>query len=146
MSKSRILVTIYVLTIIVTIFNLVGFIKDSAFYSTNSLPQGEFMYSSMSPDGNKTVRIFKVENSIGKAIRGELVIINEDGTDKVRNIYWCVGEENAMTGWQSGDIVTINDINIDTNDEDYAFDSRRELEYEDIATLRIKQNYTYEKE
>ncbi|MBQ9977862.1 MAG: hypothetical protein IJP21_04655 [Clostridia bacterium] len=138
MSKNKILITVYVLTIIVTLFNLVGFIKDSAFYSTNSLPQGEFLYASMSPDGNKTVRIFKVENSIGKAIRGELVILNDDGTDTVRNIYWSVGEDNAMTGWQTEDIVTINDINIDTTDEDYAFDSRRELEYNDIATLKIK--------
>ena len=138
MSKNKILITVYVLTIIVTLFNLVGFIKDSAFYSTNSLPQGEFLYASMSPDGNKTVRIFKVENSIGKAIRGELVILNDDGTDTVRNIFWSVGEDNAMTGWQTEDIVTINDINIDTTDEDYAFDSRRELEYNDIATLKIK--------
>lgn len=138
MSKNKILITVYVLTIIVTLFNLVGFIKDSVFYSTNSLPQGEFLYASMSPDGNKTVRIFKVENSIGKAIRGELVILNDDGTDTVRNIYWSVGEDNAMTGWQTEDIVTINDINIDTTDEDYAFDSRRELEYDDIATLKIK--------
>ena len=138
MSKNKILITVYVLTIIVTLFNLVGFIKDSAFYSTNSLPQGEFLYASMSPDGNKTVRIFKVENSIGKAIRGELVILNDDGTDTVRNIYWSVGEDNAMTGWQTEDIVTINDINIDTTDEDYAFDSRRELEYNDITTLKIK--------
>ena len=140
MSKNKILITVYVLTIIVTLFNLVGFIKDSAFYSTNSLPQGEFLYASMSPDGNKTVRIFKVENSIGKAIRGELVILNDDGTDTVRNIYWSVGEDNAMTGWQTEDIVTINDINIDTTDEDYAFDSRRELEYDNIATLKMKQN------
>ena len=138
MSKNKILITVYVLTIIVTLFNLVGFIKDSAFYSTNSLPQGEFLYASMSPDGNKTVRIFKVENSIGKAIRGELVILNDDGTDTVRNIYWSVGEDNAMTGWQTEDIVTINDINIDTTDEDYAFDSRRELQYNDIATLKVK--------
>lgn len=140
MSKNKILITVYVLTIIVTLFNLVGFIKDGAFYSTNSLPQGEFLYASMSPDGNKTVRIFKVENSIGKAIRGELVILNDDGTDTVRNIYWSVGEDNAMTGWQTEDIVTINDINIDTTDEDYAFDSRRELEYDNIATLKMKQN------
>lgn len=138
MSKSRILITVYVLAIIVTLFNLVGFIKDSAFYSTKSLPKGEFLYASMSPNGNKTVRIFKVENSIGKAIRGELVILNDDGTDTVRNIYWSVGEDNAMTGWQTEDIVTINDINIDTTDEDYAFDSRRELRYNDIATLKIK--------
>ena len=140
MSKNRIIITVYALTIIVTLFNLVGFVKDSAFYSAKSLPQGEFLYASMSPDGNKTVRIFKVENSIGKAIRGELVILNDDGTDTVRNIYWSVGEDNAMTGWQTGDIVTINDINIDTTDEDYAYDSRRELEYDNIATLKMKQN------
>ncbi|MBR6573164.1 MAG: hypothetical protein IKK77_05570 [Clostridia bacterium] len=135
MSKSKLLITVYVLAIIVTLFNIVGFIKDSAFYNTKTLPQGEFLYASMSPDGNKTVRIFKVENSIGKAIRGELVILNNDGTDQIRNIYWCVGEDNAMTGWQTGDIVTINNINIDTTDEDYVFDSRRELEH-NIAVLK----------
>ena len=135
MSKSKLLITVYVLAVIVTLFNIVGFIKDSAFYNTKTLPYGEFLYASMSPDGNKTVRIFKVENSIGKAIRGELVILNDDGTDQIRNIYWCVGEDNAMTGWQTGDIVTINNINIDTTDEDYAFDSRRELEH-NIAVLK----------
>ena len=138
MSKSKLLITVYVLAIIVTLFNIVGFIKDSAFYNTKTLPQGEFLYASMSPDGNKTVRIFKVENSIGKAIRGELVILNDDGTDQIRNIYWCVGEDNAMTGWQTGDIVTINNINIDTTDEDYVFDSRRELEH-NIAVLKMRQ-------
>lgn len=126
MSKKRALTTIYVSAIIVTLLNLAGFVKDSFFYSAKTLPQGEFMYASMSPSGNKTVRIFKIENSIGKAIRGELVILNYDGTDEVRNIYWCVNEENAMTGWQSEDVVTINNINIDTTDSDYIFDSRKE--------------------
>ena len=139
MSKNKILITVYVTAVAVTIFNLVWFLKDSVYYNTRSLPQGEFMYASMSPGGDKTVRIFKVENSIGKAVRGELVILNDDGTDTVRNIYWCVDETNAMTGWQNEDIVTINDINIDTTDTDYAFDSRRELEFDDIATLRVKQ-------
>ena len=126
MSKKRLLTIIYISTVIVTVFNLIGFIKDSFFYNLKVLPQGQFVYASMSPDGNKTVRIFKIENSIGKAIRGELITLNDDGTDEVRNIYWCVGEENAMTGWQSEDIVTINSINIDTTDSDYIFDSRRE--------------------
>ncbi len=140
MSKQRLLTTIYVSAILVTVLNLIGFAKDSFFYNAKTLPQGEFMYASMSPDGNKTVRIFKVENSMGKAIRGELVVLNDDGTDTVRNIYWCTHEENAMTGWQSENIVTINDIDIDTTDLDYVYDSRRERKNENITILRIRQN------
>ncbi len=126
MSKKRLFTTIYVSAIVVSLLNLIGFVKDSFFYNLKALPQGEFIYASMSPDGNKTVRIFKIENSMGKAIRGELVILNEDGTEDIRNIYWCVGEESAMTGWQSEDVVKINNIDIDTTDSDYAFDSRKE--------------------
>lgn len=126
MKKNRLFLCVYIVAFAVIIFNLVFFVKDALFYTIDSLPQGDFLYSAMSPDGNHTLRIFRVSNCLGTGIRGELITINDDGTDTRRNIYWQTGESNAFSGWQDATVVTINDINIDIT-LDYTYDCRREI-------------------
>ena len=112
------------LTLVVMLFHLVCFCIDSFFYNINDVPQGQFLFSSMSPTGQYTLKLYLVDGGkhLGKGIRGELVDI-ADGTAK--NVYWVVGEETAIVGWAAETVVSINGHTVDVSK--YVFDWRREL-------------------
>ena len=103
----RLLITI--LTAAVVLFNTTYFIIDSFFYNINSLPTGEFLFSSMSPTGEYTLKMYSVYGgkTLGNAIRGEVVFIE---TGKIKNVYWQADEKTAMVSWFSDAIVTITTI------------------------------------
>jgi len=113
----RLLITI--LTAAVVLFNTTYFIIDSFFYNINSLPTGEFLFSSMSPTGEYTLKMYSVYGgkTLGNAIRGEVVFIE---TGKIKNVYWQADEKTAMVSWFSDAIVTINNNNVDiANNNNY---------------------------
>lgn len=124
---------IILLTLVVTLFNLGGMISDSFFYDLKDLPTGEFLFPTMSPDGKKTVRIYKVEiNSLGTAIRGELVWVDEKNITNTKNIYWQTGKTSAMVAWQNENTVLIDDHFISVFGEGY--DSRKQIELPEAST------------
>lgn len=101
-----------ILTIIVVLFNITFFIVDSFFYNIDTLPTGDFLFSSMSPTGEYTLKMYSVYGgeTLGNAIRGEIVYIE---TGEVKNVYWKAAEKTAIVSWLSDSIVNINNNNVD---------------------------------
>ena len=113
MMKNKIFrLSITISTVIVVLFNITFFVIDSFFYNIDNLPVGEFLFSSMSPTGDYTLKMYSVYGgeTLGNAIRGEIVSI-ENG--KVRNVYWQSDEKTAVVSWLSDSIVNINNNNVD---------------------------------
>ncbi|MDO4742425.1 MAG: DUF5412 family protein [bacterium] len=106
MKKTGKLISIILAVVIV--LNVGFFISDSFFYNIDTLPKGEFLFSSMSPTGQYTVRFYVVNagKTLSSAIRGELVDVN---TGDVKNIYWEAGVNNAFAGWLSDTIISVNE-------------------------------------
>ncbi|MBQ6816035.1 MAG: hypothetical protein IJP26_02235 [Clostridia bacterium] len=125
MKKKVLLSSLIILTLTVTFFNLGYIIKNSFYDNIEVLPEGEFLYSSMSPDGENTVSVYRVENDKMVAIRGALVKVTENGNISETNIFWQVGADSAIVGWHSNRTVSINNQIIDVTSENY-YDSRND--------------------
>ncbi len=82
------------------------------------LPEGELLFSSVSPAGTSQVNFYVVKNSIGSAIRGEKV----DGNSRF-NIYWQTGTDTADTVWVDEYRIVINGMTINVLTD--KFDCRR---------------------
>lgn len=124
MRIKKITACLLCLAIFVSLFNIAFVIKDTFFDNIESLPQGDFLYSSLSPDGENTVSLYKVKMPGGFAIRGAAVRLDENGKKIERNIFWQLGADSAIVGWVSNNSVVINDkvINVDT---EMVYDSRK---------------------
>lgn len=119
MKSKKINKIIVILCLIITILNLFGTTIHSFFYSMDDLPKGDFLFSAMSNDTKKTLKIYRVEViNLGTGIRGEL-ITNEDGKEIKRNIYWQINKENAIVSWVNSETVMINGEKININEEGY---------------------------
>ncbi len=123
MRIKRITAVLLTAILIVSAFNVGWIIKDSFFDNIEVLPEGEFLYSSLSPDGETTVSLYKVNMQGSTAIRGAVVTLQEDGTKHERNIFWQLGTDNAIVGWVSNNTVSINEQLIDIT-TDAVYDSR----------------------
>lgn len=120
---KKIGVILVALAFLVTIVNMAFLFKDAFFYTMEDLPEGEFLYSSLSPSGEKTIKIYRVDSVFGKGVRGELVTLHSDGEIDVKNIFWHTDVENAVTGWVDDSTVKINNVEINTSKSE-VFDSR----------------------
>lgn len=126
---KKVCVILVIITFIITAVNLVFSFGDTFFYDTEDLPEGEFLYSSLSPSGEKTLKVYRVKSNLGTAVRGELVTLKENGEMEESNIFWCTGIDNAVTGWINDSVVKINNTEIDTAKNEI-FDSRHMMENE----------------
>ena len=93
---KKVCVILVVITFIVTAVNLGFSFSDAFFYDTQDLPEGEFLYSSLSPSGEKTLKIYRVDSTLGKGIRGELVTFSDSSEMKSENIFWHTCIDNAI--------------------------------------------------
>lgn len=118
MKNKILLKVITIVFAIVILFNMVFLIVDFFFYNIKTLPEGEFLFSSMSPNGEHTVKVFLVDagNNLGKGIRGELFCVE---TGKTKNIYWSINEDNAFVGWVSDTVISINGSSVNIDDDPY---------------------------
>lgn len=123
---KRILSVLVLLTFFITLFNLVFAVRDSFFYDIEDLPSGEFLYSSMSPSGERTVKFYKVESVMGNAVRGEVISSDKKGNSVSRNIYWKIGPSTVVSGWLDDASISIDGDVVNTSTDDF-FDCRREL-------------------
>ena len=125
MKIKKITACLLSLAILVSAFNLVFIIRDTFFDDIESLPEGEFLYSSLSPDGENTVSLYKVKMPGGFAIRGTSVNLDENGVKSERNIFWQLGADSAIVGWVSDNTVSINEkiLNVESGT---VYDSRRD--------------------
>jgi len=126
--KYRISEFVFVMIFIfVMVFNMVGLAVNAFSKDINDLPTGSFLYSTMSPDGNSTLKVYRVSiNNIGTAIRGEVITKNQNGETVTKNIYWQTDKKSAIASWEDSSTVTINDERIEINGKPY--DSRKEIE------------------
>lgn len=108
---------IMALTVIV---NLVFFAIDNFTNDMDDLPEGRFLFSTMSTDPQQTytVQLYHVseEDSLKDAVRAVRIT---NATGEKKNIYWVVGETNAMVTWDSEFTVVINDKKIDIRTQVY---------------------------
>lgn len=99
----------YFVAFAVLLLNILFMIKDRFFYDIEDLPEGQFLYSSLSPTAEKSVHIYLIETPNGVATRGELIVFEENGEPKYQNIYWQLGVENVMVDWlEEGKMVRID--------------------------------------
>ncbi|MBR3961326.1 MAG: hypothetical protein IKK13_03835 [Clostridia bacterium] len=113
MKSKKLVIGLIALSIAVSLVNIAFTVKDSYFDNIEYLPEGEFLYSSLSPDGETTVSIYKVSGMKRSAIRGAVVSVNEQGEREERNIFWQVGTDNALSGWVDNTTISINDKEVD---------------------------------
>ena len=118
--KKTAFIVVSVLMAITTIVNVVFFAIDNFSNSLEGLPEGKFLFSTMStdPEQSYTVQIYRIsdKDGPGDAIRG--VRVNNRNGEK-RNFYWVVGETNATVTWDSEFVVVINDRKIDVRTQVY---------------------------
>lgn len=106
--------------------NVFFFVYDNFFYSINQLPQGEHLVSATSQSGRFTVGMYKIENNMGVALRGELY---DNKTKTLKNVYWENFTDKAEIFWLNETMISINGNVIDITVDH--FDSRRPI-IEDI--------------
>jgi hypothetical protein len=103
MKSKKALIILTIIAFAVTIFNTVGMVFDTFFYTMEDLPKGTFCDTDTSPDGTKVVNAYVIENPLGNAVRCEVV---EGG--ETRNFFWKVGAESANVQFTDNDRVYIN--------------------------------------
>lgn len=96
----------YLLAAVVVILNLVITIRESAFFNIQELPAGRLMYSCESPQGERTLNVYRVENALGTAIRGE--VVKQDG--ERQNVFWQTNLENVEVSWLDDSTVVIDSL------------------------------------
>ncbi|MBQ8202767.1 MAG: hypothetical protein IJZ75_00610 [Clostridia bacterium] len=107
MKKNIFFIIVYALTLIISAVNVAITIKDNLFFDINSLPQGNYSYSVASPTGDKVLNIYVVENSLGAAVRGEIV---SGGVAK--NVFWQTDTAAVASYWENNDVVNVNELSI----------------------------------
>ena len=95
---------------------LMMFAAWSFFLNMGSLPEGELMATSISPDGEYTVNLYLCGGNATTAdsVRGEVV-----SEGKKRNIYWQYKEFNFDIRWESDTEVNINGVILDVRTDTY---------------------------
>lgn len=96
----------YLLAAVVVILNLVITIRESAFFNIEELPSGRLLYSCESPQGKRTLNVYRVENALGTAIRGE--VVKQDG--ERQNVFWQTNLENVEVSWLDDSTVVIDSL------------------------------------
>ncbi len=125
MRKSKLFIILYVLCAVVIIINSFLFINDEFFYDIDSLPQGKFVYSSLSPLGDKTALLYCVDSPHGQAVRVELVEFDTDMSVKQeKNIYWEIGKNSVTIYWENNNNIVIDGVPLNTAKNE-VFDGRR---------------------
>ncbi len=120
MKKKIPFIAIILLAFLVTVFNTAFSVYGSLFSDINELPVGNHISDIPSPDNNSVISVFKVENSLGSAIRCEY----KSGDKKARNIFWQTDVEDVEIYWTDNEIVNINAVEIDAAKGGF-YDSRR---------------------
>lgn len=118
MKKNIVFQVLYILTFLIIIVNTVTAAVQSLYPDISDLPEGTFIKSSVSPDGNSRVDFYLVENNLGVAVRGERV-----SGSKRTNIYWQTDIYDVEVQWIDEYGIVINEIPINIKTD--KFDSRR---------------------
>jgi hypothetical protein len=100
------------------VVNSVYLVLDNVYVDISDVPNGEFVRSYNSPNGDRELKFYLVETNIGSGVR-----ITQTRYNKTENIFWQINENDVNLYWQSNDFVDINGIILDLSKGD-SFDSR----------------------
>ncbi len=106
--KKKIFMSFYILAALVACVNGFFAVRDTVSFDMKDLPKGVEIHSVASPNGNRVLNVYLVENALGTAIRGE---VKNNG--KTHNVYWQTGLSDVEYGWIDNDYLIINDVAID---------------------------------
>lgn len=124
-KKIKKKVGVFLLTIasicILLFISLVGYTYYYYGYSMATLPKGEFITESNSPDGTYTLRAYRINGGATSPllIRGELIF--NKNNKRAKNIYWNKKENFAVITWNTNEMVTINNHPIKIPNGKYDF-------------------------
>lgn len=118
----------YILVFLIFAANMFFYVKDQFFYTMEALPEGQYLYSSMSPDSSRSAEVYRIDTPKGRAIRVEVRTFDfaneENIVSNEKNVYWEVDKSVVTVGWEDNDIITI-DSHILNISEGETYDSRR---------------------
>lgn len=109
----------YILAAVTVLFNTAFAIEDGIFYDINQLPTGVLKGSVTSPDGNKTLNVYEINNSIGSAVRAEI----SDGKT-LRNVYWQTDIKDVKFSFVNDNVISVDEVVLDITGPD-VYDCRR---------------------
>lgn len=121
MKKTAAFKIFYIAALFITLVNVFFFVKDAFFFKMSDLPNGKFAASLDSPNGVGKVSMYRVENSLGSAIR---VQYNSTDGKKHTNIFWQTDIDNADMEWINDENIKVNNIMINVAKGGY-YDCRR---------------------
>lgn len=98
----------YFVTALVVILNTAVSVKNNLFFDINSLPDGSLTQTISSPDGKHTLKLYSISNSLGAAVRGELV-----SGGKETNVFWQTGLDSVEARWVDNNNVIIDGMPLD---------------------------------
>ena len=119
MKKRAFFLSVYILAFLIAVVNIFFTVKNYLIVDINELPTGTLISEASSPSGEKTVKIYRVENSLGTAIRGELVL-----NGKAQNIFWQTDITDISVHFTNNDTVYFNNVPIIANGK-YSYDCRK---------------------
>ena len=118
----------YVLVFLIFAGNMFFYVKDQFFYNMEDLPEGQYLYSSMSPDNSRSAEVYRIDTPRGKAIRVEVRTFDFSNEENIvsseENVYWEVNKSVVTVGWEDNDIITVDSHILNISEGD-TFDSRR---------------------
>lgn len=87
----------------------------------DTLPKGEFLFSSTSPNKNYTINVYIARGNatVSESIRCELV--HNAKNKRTKNIYWQYRKLTADVVWLDETHVTINNILLDVEKDTYDY-------------------------
>ena len=125
MKSKKWFAVFYVLAFFVMIINALFYLNDQLFFSLENLPTGEFVYASLSPEGDRSANFYRVDTPKGSAVRVEILTFNDEkGSEKCENVYWETDKSVVTIGWVDNDIITVDEVPMNISKGD-TFDSRR---------------------
>ncbi len=108
MKKNLFFKIFYIVTMLVVVTNTAISVKNNLFFDINSLPQGTLSQSVDSPDGKRTLNIYSISNSLGTAVRGEVIYKGDK-----KNVFWQTGLDSVEAHWEDGYVVMIDGMPLD---------------------------------
>lgn len=108
------------LSILLALIIIIGLLINRFFFSMNSLPEGDFLTSTTSPNSDYTINFYLCNGgaTTSYAIRGELLSTD---TKKTKNIYWQYNISDVSSNWVDDDTIIINGKTLNLPNDRYDF-------------------------
>ncbi len=107
MKKGITFYLYYFAALVVILVNSAYLLVDNYFVNIDSIPDGEYKYSDLSPNRSVELKVYFVELPVGNSVR-----VTETKDNTTRNIFWQTDTEDVKIRWKSNSTVVINGIEL----------------------------------